>query len=275
MHAHFASGGRSAMALARSLRVPLVVTLHGADVTVKGAGQRYKELMEAASAFICVSEFIRSKALAAGFPASKLIVHYIGVDRSLFVPADGAASRGVLFVGRFVEKKGCEFLVRAMQSVQRVYPDAELTMIGDGPLRPQHEALARELGVRSKFLGILPSTLVREHLRQACIFCAPSVTSSNGDSEGLPTVLAEAQASGIPVVATKHAGIPEIIEDGGNGILVDERNAVKLAEALMLLFRDDALYRRFREAGIQNVEQRFDLITQTARLEQIYDSVLK
>jgi glycosyltransferase involved in cell wall biosynthesis len=109
VHAHFASGGLSAIPLVRSLGVPLIVTLHGADITVRDAcSDRYRHLAESAARVICVSKFIRDRALEAGLPAEKLIVHYIGIDRELFassgIPVD---TRKVLFVGRLVEKKGC------------------------------------------------------------------------------------------------------------------------------------------------------------------------
>ena len=169
VHAHFASGGRTALPLARALRVPLVVTLHGADVTVRGPQpDRYKRLGEEASLFICVSAFIRERAIEAGFPAQKLLVHYIGIDRELFsLSAEPEASQGVLFVGRLVEKKGCEYLLRAVQLVQQSHPQCDLTIIGDGPLRPSLEALASELNLRCQFRGTQPARVVREALRKA------------------------------------------------------------------------------------------------------------
>jgi glycosyltransferase involved in cell wall biosynthesis len=275
VHAHFASGGRSAMPLARALGVPLVVTLHGADITVRGAAERYRALSEQAAAFICVSNFIRDRALEAGLPEGKLRVHYIGIDRKLFVPAPGEIEpAGVLFVGRLVEKKGCEYLIRAMAEVQRLHPDARLTVVGDGPLRSALESLAKDLHVRCEFLGSLPAERVRALLPHAMIFCAPSVTAANGDSEGLPTVLAEAQCCGLPVVSTMHAGIPEIIEDGRNGFLVAERDVSALSEALQRLLGDRSLREAFHAAALNNVERRFDLKRQTALVEDMYDCLI-
>jgi colanic acid/amylovoran biosynthesis glycosyltransferase len=276
VHAHFASGGRSALPLARALRVPLVVTLHGNDVTARGQQpDRYQRLGEDASLFICVSEFIRDRALEAGFPSQKLLVHYIGIDRGLFSPsASPVTSQGVLFVGRLVEKKGCEYLVRAMQLVQRTHSQCELTVIGDGPLRPSLEALAKDLNIRCRFLGVQTSEAVRSALRTAKIFCVPSVTAANGDSEGLPTVLAEAQAMGVPVVSTTHGGIPEMVLNGVNGLLVTERNSASLAGALSLLLTDQDLWQSLHYAALQRIEQRFDLKAQTALLEDIYTETL-
>ena len=272
VHAHFASGGRSALPLARSLQVPLVVTFHGKDVTVhRRKPDLYRRLGEDASLFICVSNFIRDRALEAGFPSQKLLVHYIGIDREMFSPSvSSEATQGVVFVGRLVEKKGCEYLLRAMQLVQQVHPECELTVIGDGPLRPSLEALAKGLNVRCHFRGVQSPAAVRTALRTAKIFCVPSVTAENGDSEGVPIAFAEALAMGVPVISTTHAGIPELVMNRKTGLLVPERDSEALADSLSLLLIDQDLWQDLHYAGPKNVEERFDLKTQTVLLEQIY-----
>ncbi len=280
VHAHFATGGRTALALARKLGVPLLVTLHGADVTVRGQRDThrdaYQELGEQARLFLCVSDFIRRRAIEAGLPAAKCLVHYIGIDRYLFAPAVAAAQspRSILFIGRLVDKKGCEYLLRAMHRVQQQLPDAALTILGDGPLRASLEALAATLALRCTFLGSRPSVEVRHALERTRVLCAPSVTAANGDSEGLPTVIAEAQAMGVPVVATSHAGIPEIVVDGLTGLLVPERDTEALAHALITLLSDPDLWQRASRAAQHRIAEHFDLRQQTSLLEQIYDRAL-
>jgi len=276
IHAHFASGGRAALPLARALGIPLVVTFHGADVTVKGKHREtYKALAEEASLFLCVSEFIRARALEAGFPAQKLRVHLIGIDRKLFSPClSNQPPEGILFVGRLVEKKGCEYLLRAMQRVQRAHPRCALTIIGDGPLRPSLEALANDLNVSCHFLGVQPAATVRASLLAARLVCVPSVTAANGDSEGLPTVVGEALAMGIPVVGTTHAGIPELVIPQVTGLLSPERDPDALADALCMLLADEDLWQRMHRCAPEQIAQRFDLHTQTALLEQIYTGIL-
>jgi glycosyltransferase involved in cell wall biosynthesis len=276
LHAHFASGGLTAIPLAKSLGVPLIVTLHGSDVTVKWASAgSMRRLGQEATLFLCVSHFIRDRAIAAGLPEEKLLVHYIGVDLQQFQPpaADGAGA-GVLFVGRLVEKKGCAYLLRAMASVQKTYPDCLLTIIGDGPLRSYLESHARELGVSCRFLGAQPATIVREHLRATRIFCAPSVTAENGDSEGLGIVFAEAQAMGIPVVSSLHGGIPEVVSDARTGLLVPERDHAALAVAIASLLGNASLWEQFRHNARAHIEHSFDLAKQTAGLETIYQDVI-
>lgn len=276
LHAHFASGGRSALPLARSLRVPLIVTLHGSDVTTRNSKKEvYKRLGEEAALFLCVSKFIRNQAIDAGLPREKLLIHYIGVDCTKFFPATGNhMSEGVLFVGRLVEKKGCEFLLRAMEHVQRVRPASDLVIIGDGPLRPVLEAMAARLKLRCQFQGMQPSNVIRKALGEARVFCLPSVTAANGDSEGLPTVLAEAQAMGVPVVATDHAGIPEIVSQDITGLLVPERDHKALSFALCRVLEDCELWRCLHLNASKQIRENFDLKTQTKKLERIYEGVL-
>lgn len=272
LHAHFASGGRSALPLARSLRIPLIVTLHGSDVTTRiDFRERYQELWNHASTFICVSHFIRQKAIEAGFPEQKLRVHYIGIDREMFQPCLQTDRRDVvLFVGRLVEKKGCGFLLQAMAKVQAQYPGVQTVVIGDGPLRSSLEQLAKTLGVSCQFLGAQPASAVRQSLSSARVFCAPSVTAQNGDSEGLGMVFAEAQAMGTPVVSFRHGGIPEVVLDGQTGLLAPEGDADTLSIHLLRMLSDRQFWSNCVEEGMAWIRTQFDVKLQTRELEQIY-----
>jgi colanic acid/amylovoran biosynthesis glycosyltransferase len=286
IHAHFAPDAAVALPLAAALRVPLIATLHGYDVTTadqylaRGAGgrlflKRRRELWEKASCFICVSKFIRDKAIQAGFPESKLLVHYIGIDTKRFAGVPVERERGlVLFVGRLVEKKGCQYAIEAMQIVQRNCPQASLVVIGDGPLRRSLEETARERGVTCRFLGPQPSGVVRDWMARSSVFCLPSVTAANGDSEGLPIVLAEAQAMGVPVVGSIHAGIPEAVEHGVTGLLAEERDTQRLAEHIERFLTDEDFWRAASERAGVGVRKYFDLQIQTGYLEEIYQGVL-
>lgn len=286
VHAHFAVDGVLALPVVRKLQVPLIVTLHGYDVTVdenvlsqSRTGRLYSrrrwQMWEQASVFLCVSNFIREAALRIGFPEAKLRTHYIGVDRSQFPLRTVRADQGaVLFVGRLVEKKGCGHLIRAMHAVQQSMPNATLTVMGDGPLRPRLQDLAVALGVRVQFTGAAPSALIKQRLRQAAIVCVPSCTAANGDSEGLPIVLLEAQSMGIPVVSTYHAGIPEAVIHGQTGLLTAEGDSDALAANLLLLLQNKDLQHQYGARGAKRIAEHFDLQSQTDRLEEIYEEVL-
>jgi glycosyltransferase involved in cell wall biosynthesis len=279
VHAHFAPDGVNALPLARSLGVPLVVTLHGYDVTKREDLSRgYHDLWEKASLFLCVSEFIRQRALERGFPAGKLRVQYIGVNEQLFAaPGQNLppSESSVLFVGRLVEKKGCAYLMEAMQRVQAVMPGVRLTVIGDGPLRPSLESKARHLGVAADFLGAQNSDIIRRHMQRSTVFCAPSVTAADGDSEGFGIVFIEAQATGVPVVSFRHGGIPEAVSDGQTGLLAPERDAEGLAERLLQYLTDEPKRMAAGAAGRAFVHEQFSLRRRTAELESIYDELLK
>jgi glycosyltransferase involved in cell wall biosynthesis len=285
IHAHFAPDAVHALGLAAALTLPLLVTLHGYDVTARAKSRnslhqllrqrQLKQLQERASLFVCVSEFIRDKAIAVGFPAEKLVVHRIGVDVSKFQPSCKAgASNNILFVGRLTEKKGCRYLIRAMLDVQGRIPSAQLIVAGDGPLRSSLERYARELGVAVTFMGRLEHETVRKFMESARVFVVPSVTALNGDSEGLPMVLLEAQAMGIPVASTRHAGIPEGILDGDHGLLSDEFDSAGLAHHIIQLLTDQQLWNDRHQRGPAFVRDNFSLLRQTELLEEIYDFVL-
>lgn len=280
VHAHFATDGLLALPLARALGVPLVTTLHGYDVSrSRGAmlasgrwswmryALRRGLLMREGARFLAVSDAVRRRALAQGFPDQRTVTHYLGVDLDRFRPAPDAAEPGlVLHVGRLVEKKGTAVLIEAMAAV----PEAKLVVVGDGPERERLERLARG---RAAFLGALPPDEVAAWMRRAWLLAAPSITARDGDSEGLPTVIVEAAASGVPVVGTHHSGIPEAVIHGETGFLVTERDPAALASRLRELIATPRLRGDFALAARALAQARFDAARQSERLEALYDDV--
>jgi glycosyltransferase involved in cell wall biosynthesis len=287
LHAHFATDATQALPIAQALRLPLIVSLHGYDVTTTDdahckttSGRHYlahrDELLTRASAFLCVSRFIREAALRSGYPEEKLHLHYTGVDCQRLTPARAPRDPNlILFVGRLVEKKGCEFLLRAMALVQLQHPHAYLEIIGDGPLRTQLEALAVKLDLRCAFRGVQPPAEVQHSMSRARILCNPSVTASTGDAEGFGMIFAEAQALGTPVVSTTHGAIPEAVSHGLTGLLCPERETEPLADALLAYLYDDTLWTNASHHATAWVRQHFDLAAQTRKLESLYDTVIE
>jgi glycosyltransferase involved in cell wall biosynthesis len=217
--------------------------------------------------FLAVSEAVRRAALERGFPPERTVTHYLGVDLARFA-SEGEREPGlVLHVGRLVEKKGTGVLLDAVARL----PQARLVVIGEGPLRPALQRRAAAHGDRVRFLGSLPEEEVARWMRRASLLAAPSITARDGDAEGLPTVVVEAAASGLPVVATRHSGIPEAVTDAETGFLVPERDAEALADKMALLLGSGELRRRMGEAARRRARTDFDLARQTARLEAIYD----
>lgn len=282
IHAHFGPDACNAIQVARALSVPLVATFHGYDVTTSNALlprlylRRQELLKRSAARFLCVSEFIRQRAIEKGFPAEKMIVHYTGVDTDLFCPEPELPRLPiVLFVGRLVQKKGCEFLIRAVARAQEAQPEVQLVVIGDGPLRPTLEKQAAGALKNFQFLGVQEPAVVRNWMNRAMVFSTPSLTAESGDAEGFGMVFAEAQAMGLPVVSFASGGVPEAVANEQTGFLVPERDWESIAAKILALLSDNELWRRFSEAGQSRVRARFDLWKQSAALEDIYDSVLE
>jgi glycosyltransferase involved in cell wall biosynthesis len=283
IHAHFGTDGLLVLPLARALGVPLITSLRGYDVTrsdgaLLGSGRpiwmRYalgkKRLQRGGALFLAVSDALREQAIARGYPETRTLTHYNGVDPDRFRPGEAPAEpRLVLHVGRLVEKKGTKVLIEALSGIA----GAKLVIIGDGPLRGALEQQARELGDRVRFLGELPSDEVARWMRRASVLAVPSLTASDGDAEGLPNVVVEAAASGLPVVGTTHSGIPEAIEDGVTGFLVPEGDAGALAARLTDLLGSEPLRRDMGVAARQLAERKFSRQMLTERLESIYDEV--
>lgn len=290
IHAHFSIDGTSALGLQDHLKVPSIVTLHGYDVSTRRdewergmRGRRYlarlPKLFHQTSRFLCVSDAIRHHAIRAGFPQEKLVVHYTGVDCGQFTPleSDKRDPALIIFVGRLVEKKGCEYLVRAMGMMaahRELSTPARLVVIGDGPLRQDLKALSRLLNVNAQFLGAQPFEVVREWIGKARVLCNPSVTAADGDSEGFGMVFTEAQAMGTPVVSSHHGGIPEAVCDGKTGLLAPERDVTTLASHLHRFLTDNAFWQSCGCRATSWVRQRFDLHKQTRELERIYEEVV-
>jgi colanic acid/amylovoran biosynthesis glycosyltransferase len=277
LHAHFGQGGALALPIARALRIPLVVTFHGADATKETHyrrrivphvyARRLAALQRDAALFVCVSEFVRDRLLARGFPADKLKVIHQGVDLATVLPKPEAAAQPyALFVGRFVEKKGVSHLIEAMRLIEAKDGEIRLVLIGDGPLGGALRDQARGLKHVS-FAGWLPNAEVRRRMRGALAVCVPSVTASDGDSEGLPTVIFEAMAEGVAVVGSRHAGIAEAVEHGRTGLVVPEGDAMALAAALESLIANPELRQRLGTAAREVAAERFSAVTQSRRLE--------
>nr|WP_221377261.1 glycosyltransferase [Actinoplanes polyasparticus] len=277
VHAHFGGDGWLVSGAAAGARVPLVVTLHGHDVTRQPSstgpkGVRYRRNLRTvfgrARVLIAVSEVIRRKAIERGADPAKVRVHHTGVPVPATVPS--VPKRwDVAFVGRFVEKKGADDLIAALSTLP-----ARALFIGDGPRFAEMQGYARSLGVDATFAGAKPAAEVYRLLAESRVLAAPSRTAADGDSEGLPTTVVEAMALGLPVVATHHSGIPEAVTDGVTGLLSPESDREALAANLRKLLDDPALQASMGAAARSRAEAGFDVARQSRRLEDIYDEAI-
>lgn len=282
IHLQSAAEARYGLRLRARTRLPLVTSFDGSEAAwlPRRRPHAYDRLFAEGELFLACSESTRKRLLGLGCPDERLRVHHPGIDLGLvrFVeraPEEGGAVN-ILLVGQLVERKGLAYALQAFANVHRYQRRATLTIIGDGPERRTLEALLRELslGQAVRVLGAQPHDVVLAEMQRAHLYVQPSVTTADGDEEGIPTALIEAMASGLPVVATWHAGIPEIVADGRSGYLVSERNSHALAERLRHLAEHPEKWEAFGRAGRAIVEERFNLRRQAARLEEYYDEVI-
>lgn len=283
IHAHFGPEGVRALPLRTRCSRPLVTTFYGYDVSQLPRRsfwrKHYRRLFEGGDAFLVEGPYMGERLADLGCPREKIYVQHLGVDHSQVIPAaPGLAPRGVsvLMASSFREKKGVEDGVRAFAAAFRGRNDVELRIIGDGPLRPRIETAIRDEGLeRVTLLGYCSHDTLRAEIARAHIFLAPSKTAQDGDTEGgAPVVVTEAQAAGVPVVATRHADIPEVVSDEVSGILAPEGDVEALARGLASLADDAALRVAMGQAGRERMRASFDLDAQVRRLENLYSSLI-
>lgn len=234
--------GTAAVRLGRELGIPAILSARGTDLNLyprlPGIAQRIRDNLTGCRHLICVCGELKQEALKLGMPEARISVIGNGVDverfrrldraparRALGLPLEGAL---ILSVGKMTENKGFHLLLRAFAAMDR--PDASLVIVGDGPQRAELEALRRELGLERRVL--FPGAVRNEDL--AAWYSAANLFVLSSSREGWPNVLCEAQAIGLPVVATRVWGIPEIVTDPSLGILVEERSAESLRTAISL-----------------------------------------
>lgn len=285
VHAHFLTGGFDVARSLRPLPCPLVVTAHGFDATLFGSPWRTRRpeqwlhgllrsrLLRQPIRFIAVSHFIRDQLIELGAPDERVVVHHTGVDTEYFTPPPGHPSRrGILFVGRLVPKKGVLDLLRAVARLRAEGIAVPVELIGDGPERAAIERLVARERLDVVLRGAQPRAVVLDAMQRAMVQCNPSRSSADGDREGFGMVLAEAQSTGLPVVATRCGGMVDAIDHGRTGLLVPEGDTTALAGALRACLTDLDLHRRLSAAGRPWVIEHFDLTRQTAVLEDRYDA---
>ena len=270
VHAHWIlPNGYVAARVGAATGVPYAVTLHGSDVFMAERNALFRRMARralagAAHVTSCSAE-LADRLLALGEDrgagaAEKVLLVPNGTD---VVPeevpdaAEHPERRRVLAVGRMVYKKGFEYLVDAAPAILSGFPDAEIVLAGGGELIPELRRRAERLGVgdRLRFPGPLSHDRVLELMGTAEVFVMPSVRDPAGNVDGLPIVVLEAMAAGIPVVATDVSGIPLAVADGETGLLVPERDAGALATAVGRLLADPGLGRRLGEAGRRRVRE--------------------
>ena len=250
--AEYGPAGVEVMHACEKANLPLIVHFHGFDAyrddALQSYGARYKELFQKAAKIIVVSKDMHAQLLKLGCPKDKLEQITYGVNTDLFSPPNSTAYRkNFIACGRFVAKKSPLTTIRAFAKVVEIHPDARLTFIGDGELLESAIARSKELNLENHidFKGVLSPVEVAAEFQQHAVFVQHSVRTENNDSEGTPLSILEAAACGLAIVATKHGGILDVIEDGKSGFLVEEEDIDEMSTRMLELLENEDLRGQF------------------------------
>ncbi|WP_176548295.1 glycosyltransferase [Natrinema sp. CBA1119] len=279
-HAHFGPVGNRFLSSQPLMESPLIVSFYGRDASVvpRSNPRVYDTLFEKVDALTCLSEDMRGDLTDIGAPPEKIYKVPVCIDTDNFEYKERRLGPdeqlNILTVARFVEKKGLQYAIEAVANLD-VDRKISYTIAGDGQRREQLEELIEELDVsdRIELLGWQTMEEITQLMMDAHLFLLPSVTAKNGDKEGTPTVLLEAQAAGLPIVSTTHAGIPEIVDDGDAGILVPERDAMAITDALRELIEHSERWPEMGRAGEKYIETHHSVEVVVDELLDLYQAL--
>jgi colanic acid/amylovoran biosynthesis glycosyltransferase len=294
IHSHFGNRGYFDLKFARALGLKHITTFYGYDATFlpKRNPQwetKYKRLFDSCNLILAEGPHMLSTIVDLGCPPEKVQIQRIGVnmDRIKFMERkfEGNTVR-LLIAGSFVEKKGIPYAIEAIGLVFEKYKNIEVTVIGDAPdIRPSSQkekeriiGLVNKYGLKknTRFTGYLTYNELLEEAYRSHIFISPSITASDGDTEGgSPVTITEFAASGMPILATYHCDIPEVVRHNENGLLAKERDVQGLADNLMNLIAQPERWPNMGRIGREHVEKHFNLTVQVKLLEQRYGDILQ
>ncbi len=280
---HFGPCGMTAMQVGLLNDIPSVTIFHGYDVSMLLRDdrwvERYRTLFDFGTHLVSVSEAGRERLIDIGCPADKVSTVHLGVDVARFACRRQRSRRRhprrILMIARLTEKKGVDTAIRALAKARETEPCLRLRVVGDGDRRTELESLVRALDLSDtvELLGALPPDRVRLELAACDLLLQPSVMAADGDQEGIPVALMEAMASGVPVIASRHSGIPELVVHGQTGLLAGERDTEELAEQIVTLVRNRSLRLGLSRRARVRVEEAFNLEIQAAQLGALLERV--
>lgn len=290
IHAHFGTGAIYALPYVKKYKLPFVVTFHGNDVAALIGNQRYlpskwryvsksKELFEYLDLGLVVSPELITLLEKLGCDKKKLELFRLGIDLEKFSPKPKPAFDTInfLLIGRFIEKKGHIYALKAFQKLLSKNKNVSLSFVGDGKLQDSLKAYCNEnnLSNHVSFLGIKNSTEIQQIINNSHVLLVPSVVAKNGDREGLPTVIKEANACALPAIGTYHSGIPNLIKNDFSGFLVEERSIEQLYEKMLFFVENPSKINEFGENAKKIIDRDYDIRKEVSRLEQFYELLIK
>ncbi len=283
LHVYFGHTGVHLLPFLQRWPKPSVVSFHGMDVQARAHDPSYeprlRELLQTTTLVLARSHSLLDRLRELGCPESKLRVNRTGIPLAQFakieraVPADGAWR--FVQACRLIDKKGLDDALRAFAKFAAVHLKAHFTIAGEGPLLADLTKLRDELGLTEKvtFAGFLRGGDLCKLYHESHIFVHPSRITADGNQEGIPNSMLEAMATGLPVIATLHGGIPEAVQNGVTGLLVPERDVAGLHDSMLRL--TSGLWPTMSEAAAADVREQFESEAQIAKLEAVYDEAMK
>ncbi len=284
LHVYFGHTGVHLLPFLQRWPRPAVVSFHGMDVQTRAHDPAYetrlRSLLQTVTLVLARSHSLQERLLDLGCPPDKLRLNRTGIPLDAFplversVPVGG--SWRVVQACRLIEKKGLDDALHAFAEFRQAFPKATFTIAGEGPLLPALERLRDELGLGDsvRFAGFLKGAELAVLYGESHLFLHPSRMTADQNQEGVPNAMLEAMATGLPVVATRHGGIPEAVRDGTTGLLTAERDRPALAQALLDLARNPERWRALGSAAAEDMAAHFEAKAQVACLEAIYDEAV-
>jgi colanic acid/amylovoran biosynthesis glycosyltransferase len=285
LHVYFGHTGVHLLPFILRWEMPTVVSFHGMDIQPRADKPGYQDslraMLQVLPLVLARSESLKARLIELGCPEEKIRINRTGIPMHAFPVAD----REFPFDGkwkfvqacRLIEKKGLGLSLKAFAAFSKAYPGSSFSIAGDGPMLDELKALAAQLGIESSvhFVGFLGESQLCKLYAESHIFLHPSQMTADQNQEGVPNSMLEAMATGLPVVATYHGGIPEAVTDNKTGLLVEERDGDRLLDNLFRLAREQGLWQRIGQAAANDVREKFEQGRAIAALENIYDEAIR
>lgn len=266
------------------LKGKLVTCFRGQDISkvLVSHPHKYDQLFKSGVLFLPVCDYFKSRLIQLGCDPKKIITHHsaLSLEKFDFNPRSVKKNEDTVMlvtVGRLIKKKGLEYSIKAVAQLLQKYPNLHYTIVGPGELYDSLQQLIQDLGVAHNISlkGYAPLDQVISFLQNSDIFILSSITDDCGDQEGIPNVLKEAMACGLPVISTFHAGVPELVENGKSGLLVPEKNVAALVDAIDYLLIHPEQWSKMGTIGRKKVEQEYDKQIINKRLVELFKLVLE
>ncbi len=278
--AEYGDTAQKILKICNELKLPLIVHFHGYDASVSQIikyHQNYKEVFEMASYVVVVSKKMYQDLLSLGCPEQKLVYNVYGPQDDFFKVHPKFSKQQFISIGRFVDKKAPYNLILSFLKVIEKFPETKLIMAGDGQLLDTCKNLVKyyRLEANISFVGVISPEKYREYLLESLAFVQHSITAANGDSEGTPVGILEASAAGLPVISTKHAGIPDVIVNGKTGLLVEEHDVDGMAENMIKLMGNTEIAKELGTNGKKYIKDNFTLKRHIGVLDELIKKAVK